>query len=313
MWAYFVLRVMGTAVTLFVVALAVFVLLSVIPGDPARLVVGPEATVESYQAARARLQLDLPWPVRFGRWLAGTMRGDLGDSLAYNLPAGPLIARGLALTLPLACAATVVALLLAVPLGTLAATRPGGWLDLVTVGVAQLGMAIPEFWLGMLLVSLLSVRAGAFPAGGFPGWGEPGTALLHLVLPTLALALPRAAYLARMVRATVADVLSAGYVQTARAKGLTECRVLVGHALRNALIPVATTAGLALARLVAGALVIENLFYLPGVGRLALTAVRARDLPLLSGIGVTVAGLMVVVSLVVDVAYGLLDPRIRYT
>ena len=313
MGRYLVLRGVGFLVTLFLTCFAVFALLSVVPGDPARLVVGPEASEAAYQAVRARLGLDLPWPVRFGQWLGGIVtRGDFGQSLSLNLPVSDLLADALTVTVPLALLAMALAILIGLPLGIIAATRPGSLLDLLTVGIAQIGLALPEFWLGILLVGFFAVRLRAFPAGGFPGWQVPGRALYHLLLPAFALALPRAAYLARMARATMADVLSAGYIQTARGKGVPELLVLSRHALKNAIIPIITTAGLTLGHLLAGAIVIENLFYLPGIGRLALAAVRARDLPLVSGVGVTVAGLLVALNFVVDLIYGFLDPRIRY-
>lgn len=311
MWRYLLLRGVGFLLTLLLVSFTVFALLSLVPGDPARIVAGPEATPEAYQAIRERLGLDRPWPARFGDWLWGTSRGDLGESLAYHRPVGELIWGGLSVTLPLAFLALALAVILALPLGVAAATRLGGWLDFATVGFAQLGTALPEFWLGILLIDLFAVGWGTLPAGGFPGWSGIGT-LAHLILPALALGLPRAAYLARMTRAAVADVLSASYIGVARAKGLSEWRVLTRHALRSALIPILTTAGLTLGRLLAGALVVENVFYLPGLGRLALVAVGERDLPLLSAVALVVAGLMVTLSFLVDLAYGLLDPRIRY-
>ena len=312
MGSYLLRKLVTLPLTALLLAFSIFVLLSLLPGDPARLVVGPEATPEAYQAVREKLGLDQPWPVRFGRWLLGVVHGDLGESLSRGRPVAELIGAALRVTLPLGLMAALLAMLLALPLGVLAATRPGGLLDLLTVGVAQLGMAIPEFWLGILLVGYLAVRLSLFPAGGFPGWGEPGTALLHLALPALALALPRAAYLARMTRAALAETLRAPFVRAARGKGLAEGRVVLHHALRNALIPIVTIAGLSLGQLLAGALVVENLFYLPGLGQLALTAVKARDLPLLSGVGLVVAGLVLLINLGVDLAYGALDPRIRY-
>lgn len=311
MWRYLLLRGVGFLLTLFLVSFTVFALLSLVPGDPARIVAGPEATPEAYQAIRERLGLDRPWPARFGDWLWGISRGDLGESLAYHRPVGELIWGGLSVTLPLAFLALALAVILALPLGVAAATRLGGWLDFATVGFAQLGTALPEFWLGILLINFFAVGWGILPAGGFPGWSGIGT-LAHLILPALALGLPRAAYLARMTRAAMADVLSAAYIGVARAKGLSEWRVLTRHALRSALIPILTTAGLTLGRLLAGALVVENVFYLPGLGRLALMAVGERDLPLLSAVALVVAGLMVALSFLVDLAYGLLDPRIHY-
>ncbi|QAA76723.1 MAG: hypothetical protein BIP78_0957 [Candidatus Bipolaricaulis sibiricus] len=303
-------RVGASAVTLVLAAFLVFLAIHVVPGDPARLLVGTEAGPNEYQAARDRLDLDTPWLLRFARWLGGLAVGDWGLSFRYSRPARDLVVGGLAITLPLAAAALLVALGLAFPLGVAAARHPGRWIDLGTVGVAQLGTAVPEFWLALLLVGLFAVRLGALPAGGFPGWGNPH-AVRYLLLPTLALALPRAAYLARMVRASLADVLGEDYVRAARAKGIAERRVVFVHALRNALVPVITGAGLTLARLLAGAMVVENVFGLPGLGRLAVVAVEARDLALLASIAAVVAGLIVLLSLAVDLSYALLDPRIR--
>lgn len=311
MQRYLILRGIGTIATLLLISFAVFALLYLAPGDPARIIAGPEATPEAYQAIRARLGLDRPFLVRFGEWLWGFIHGDLGDSLVYYRPVAALIGAKLTVTLPLTLLAMFLALLLALPLGILAATRPGTWLDLGTVGLAQVGAALPEFWLGILLIGLFAVGLGLLPAGGFPGWEGPRS-LVHLILPGLALSLPRAAYLARMVRASVADTLSEDYIRTARAKGVPEPRLIWRHALRNAMIPIATTAGLTLSRLLGGAIVIENVFYLPGLGNLALTAMLARDLPLLCGAATVVAGLMVMVSFLVDVLYAVLDPRIRY-
>jgi peptide/nickel transport system permease protein len=310
--SYLLRRSLSLPLTILAISFAVFSLTSLLPGDPARLVVGPEASPEAYQAARAKLHLDSPWPLRFLDWLVGIARGDLGEALSRPRPVSSLIGPALAVTLPLALLSLLVAAALALPAGVLAALRAGGIVDLSVMVTVQLGMAIPEFWLGILLMGFLAVRLRAFPAGGFPGWGAPGAALAHLVLPALALALPRAAYLARMIRASLADVLAAPYIRAARGKGLSEPAVIGRHALRNALIPVVTVAGLSLGRLLAGALVVENLFYLPGLGRLALAAVRARDLPLLSGAGLVVAGLILLLTLAVDLAYGALDPRIRY-
>ncbi|GAB4304414.1 MAG: ABC transporter permease [Candidatus Bipolaricaulota bacterium] len=310
MIGHLVRRVGGAVLTLLVVAFFVFVAVQLVPGDPARMVVGPDASPEDYAAARARLGLDTPWPIRFVAWLGAFSAGDWGDSLLYGRPVRPLVLSALAVTLPLAGLALGMALLLALPLGTIAAGRVGGWLDVGTVGFLQLGTALPEFWLGILLVGLLAVTWRLLPAGGFPGWADP-RALASLVLPALSLALPRGAYLARMVRASLADVFGEDYVRSARAKGLPEVRIVAVHALRNALIPILTTAGLTLARLVAGAMVVENVFGLPGLGRLTVVAVEGRDLPLLASAAAVVVGLVVIVSLVVDVGCALLDPRLR--
>lgn len=305
-------RLLGFPLTLLAVGVAVYLLLLVLPGDPARLVVGPEATPEAYHQVRLKLGLDAPWPLRLASWLGGVARGDLGRSLTSELPVGTLVGRALSLTLPLAFLALGFALLVGLPLGSLAALRPGSWLDLATVGFLQLGQAVPSFWLGIFLIESLAVRLRWLPAGGFPGWGAPGSAVAHLLLPAVALGLPWGAYLARMARASLADVLTAPYIQTARGKGLPERWVVARHAFRPALVPLLTACGLTLGRLVAGAIVIEHLFGLPGLGQLALDAVRARDLPLLSGTALTVAGLIATVSLAVDLLYGALDPRVRY-
>lgn len=311
MLSHLLQRAGASALTLLLVALLVFLAIHLVPGDPARVIVGLEAGPAEYQAARERLGLDLPWPVRFVRWVGGLLRGDWGESLRYSRPARELVVRGLSITVPLAALALLVSLAVALPLGMVAAGRLGGWTDLATVGVAQLGTALPEFWLGILLVGLFAERLGWLPAGGFPGWESPRAAV-HLLLPAAALAFPRAAYLARMVRASLADVLREDYVRTARAKGMAGWRVLGVHALRNALIPVVTGAGLTFARLLAGAMVVENVFGLPGLGRLAVVAVEARDLPLVASLATVVAALILLVSLAVDLSYALLDPRIRH-
>lgn len=304
-------RAGASVLTLVLVSFLVFLAIHIVPGDPARVLVGTDAAPAEYQAARERLGLDIPWPARFGRWLAGLASGDWGESLRYSRPARELVARGLTITIPLAALALFLSLVIALPLGIAAASHPGQWMDLGTVGLAQVGTALPEFWLAILLVWLFAVRMGLLPAGGFPGW-DSSRAWLHLILPSVALALPRAAYLARMVRASVADVLREDYVRTAHAKGLAARRVVGIHGLRNALIPVVTGAGLIFARLLTGAMVVENVFGLPGLGRLAVVAVEARDLPLVASLATVVAGVVVFVSFAVDLSYVLLDPRIRH-
>lgn len=289
----------------------VFVVLNLIPGDPARLVAGPEATEEAYLRIREALGLDRPWPLRFIDWLSGALRGDFGVSLVYHREVGWLLGRGLTVTLPLAGMVLLLSLALSLPLGIAAAVRPGRVLDLLTAGLSQLGLSLPEFWLGILLALLLSVKLRLLPAGGFPGWGKP-SAPGYLLLPALALAVPRAAYLARMVRGSLLGVLHEGYIRTARAKGLREARVLLVHALRPAAIPVITAAGLIGGQLLAGAVVVENVFYLPGLGRLALGGVMGRDIPLVEGIVLIASVLILSLNLLTDLAYGLLDPRIRY-
>lgn len=300
------------AITLFLVAMAVFLALTVLPGDAARLVVGPEATPARYEAVRRALGLDQPWPVRFLRWLGEAMRGNLGRSLRYpSFSVAELLGRGLTLTFPLALLAALTSFLLGIALGILSAAHLGSFLDLTLSTVSQAFLAIPEFWLGIILISLFSVRFPLFPAGGFPGWEEP-QAWWHLVLPWAALALPRAAYFARLARGTLADALGQEFTRTARAKGLPEHLVLLRHALRPALVPLLAGFALTFARLLAGALVIEQVFSLPGLGKLAVDAAFGRDIPLLLGLSLLVTGTVVAVHTLTDLLYVLLDPRIRY-
>ncbi len=294
------------------VAMAASLLLTVLPGDAARLMVGTEASPARYEAARKALGLDEPWPARFGRWLWAAFHGELGTSFRYPaFSVAELLRRGLAVTFPIAAVVALLAFSLGVIAGTVCAARPGSTLDLLLSTAGQTFLAIPEFWLGILLLGLFSVRLGWFPAGGFPGWGK-GQSLSYLALPALALALPRLAYFSRLTRATMADILSLDFVRLARAKGLQEGRVLFGHALRNALIPLVAGLGLTFARLLGGALVIEQVFSLPGLGKLALEAAFGRDIPLLLGLTALVTAMVAAVSTAADLLYALLDPRIRY-
>jgi len=296
--------------TVLLVAMAVSFVLTVIPGDAARLMVGPEATSERYEAARKALGLDQPWPVRFGRWLFSAMHGDLGRSWRYGDSVSTLILRGLSLTFPLAILVALVSFFLGLGFGLFSVARLGRFPDLIVGGGAAFFLALPEFWLGIVLIGVFAVRLGLFPSGGFPGWGK-SQALAYLVLPLLSLALPRAAYFARLSRATLADLLREDFVRTARAKGLRESRVLFWHVLRNGLIPNVAALGLTFGRLLGGALVVEQVFALPGLGRLALEAAFGRDIPLLLGISLVTVTAVVVVSTFSDLLYALLDPRIR--
>lgn len=313
MQAYLIRRTLTFLVTLLVAATLSYLVLLVLPGDPAQVMLGLDASPEALAALRRRLGLDGPPLGRYLVWLAGVLRGDLGTSLVYHLPVWELIASGLSVTLPLAAGAMLLAVLAAVPLATWAATRRGGLLDLVLSGLTHLGQAIPSFWLGLFLILFFAVRLGWLPAGGFQPWSEgvwqAGRALL---LPMVALATGRAASMARMVRAGLARALEEEYVRAARGKGLPERKVLFRHALRNSLIPVITLAGTELTQLLAGSVVVENLFALPGLGSLALQAIGARDLPLLLGIVLVIASAVLVTSLILDILYAAVDPRVRY-
>ena len=310
---YLLRRVTAFAVTLFFVSALVFVVVRVLPGDPAELILGTEGNPETAQRLRRSLGLDRPLPVQYIAWLGGAVRGDLGTSIQYDVPVGRLIVSRLPVTLPLTLLAAVFMIAVAVPLGVYAATRYRRAADYLAMVVSQLGIAIPSFWSGLLLILLFSVHLGWFRSGGFEGWASglwPG--VKSLLLPALALGLFQAAVLVRATRSAVLDVMREDFVRTARAKGLPERRVIALHTLRNALIPVVTVLGLQLGQLVAGSIVLESVFALPGLGRLALGAISARDLPVVQGVTLFVAGSIVFINFAVDLAYVLIDPRIRY-
>jgi peptide/nickel transport system permease protein len=310
---YIFRRVAALAATLFFVSLLVFVVVRVLPGDPALIILGLEASPESLARVRQGLGLDRPVPVQYAKWVGQALRGDLGRSIQYDLPVASLILSRLAVTLPLTLLAAGFMVAAAIPLGVFAATHHRRWGDYLTMTLSQLGVAVPGFWAGLLLILFFSVQLGWVQAGGFDGWGQgvwPG--LRSLLLPAVALGLFQFAVLARTTRSAVLEVLREEYVKTARAKGLAERLVLFRHALRNALIPIVTVAGVQLGQLLAGSIILESVFYLPGLGRLTLAAISARDLPVVQGVVLFVASMIVTVNAAVDILYGLLDPRIRY-
>ena len=291
----------------------VFVVVRVLPGDPALVMLGIEASPEAVAALRESLGLNRPVPVQYVQWVGRAVRGDLGRSIQYDVPVAGLIVSRLAVTLPLTLMAAGLMILAALPLGVFAATRHRRWGDYATMTLSQLGISVPGFWAGLLLILLFSVKLGWFKAGGFDGWGQGvGGALKSLLLPAVALGLFQFAVLARTTRSALLEVLREEYVKTARAKGVAERGVLFRHALRNAMIPILTVAGVQLGQLMAGSIILESVFYLPGLGRLALGAISARDLPLVQGVVLFVASLIVVINVLVDLLYGVLDPRIRY-
>jgi peptide/nickel transport system permease protein len=309
---YLFRRVVAVAATLFFVSVLVFVVVRVLPGDPAALIMGTEGSPEAAARLRSALGLDRPIARQYVDWLADALHGDLGTSIQYDVPVGRLIASRLPVTLPLTAMAAAIMILLALPLGVWAATRHRRAGDYVTMAVSQLGLAVPSFWSGLLLILLFSVRLGWVESGGFAGWaGGPWPGVRSLLLPAVALGAFQAAVLVRATRSAVLDVLREDYVRTARAKGLGERRVVGRHALRNAMMPILTVAGLQLGQLMAGSIVLESVFALPGLGRLALGAISARDLPVVQGVTVFVASAIVVINFLVDVAYGVFDPRVR--
>lgn len=312
MEAYILRRLGALIVTLFLISLIVFLVLRVIPGDPAQLILGTEADPGTLARLRAKLGLDRPVLVQYLDWLKGIATGDLGRSIHYNLPVAGLIASRLAVTGPLALLALLFTMIIAIPLGIYAATHHNRLGDYGVMAFSQLGISIPEFWLGILLILLLAVYWRWFPAGGFPGWGRPLAALRALVLPALALGVVRAAIITRIMRSALLEVLGEDYIQAARSKGLAERIVIYRHALKNSLISVVTVLGLQLGGLLAGAIIIETVFYLPGMGRQVILAIFQRDLPVVQGITLFIAATIILVNFLVDLLYGLLDPRIRY-
>jgi peptide/nickel transport system permease protein len=298
--------------TLLVASLVVFLVLEVLPGDPAAMMLGINAREDTLAALRAELGLDRPAWLRYLLWLLGMVQGDFGNSYTYSVPVSELILERVAISLPLALLAITLSTALAIPLGVLAAARRNRSADVLVGIFAQLGVAVPNFWFAILLILLFSVSLGWVPAGGFAGW-DAGVwpALKSLILPTIALALPQAAILTRVTRSSVLEQLGEDYLRTARAKGLSRGAALWGHAVRNGLIPVVTIMGLQFSFLLAGTIIIENVFYLPGLGRLLFQAIAQRDLIVVKDLVVLLAGTVVVVNFVVDLLYAVLDPRLR--
>ena len=313
MRSFILRRAAALAATLFFVSILVFVVIRVLPGDPALIIMGTEASPEAAARLREAMGLNRPLPVQYAEWIGRALWGDLGRSIQYDVPVGALILSRLPVTVPLTLMAAFLMALAAIPLGIFAATRHRRWGDYLTMVLSQLGIAVPSFWAGLLLILLFSVRLGWVQAGGFDGWGQGvWPALRSLLLPAIALGLFQFAVLARTTRSAILEVLREEYVKTARAKGLGEPAVLVKHAFRNAMIPVVTVVGIQLGQLLAGSIILETVFYLPGLGRLALGAINARDLPGVQGVVLFVASTIVVINVLVDILYGFLDPRIRY-
>ncbi|MBE7186562.1 MAG: ABC transporter permease [Methylobacterium mesophilicum] len=312
MAAYLAKRLAAGILTLFFASAVVFAVLEVLPGDPARLMLGMNASADAVAALRAQLGLDQPVLVRYFAWAGGLLHLDLGRSFTYSVPVAQLVAERLAVSLPLAALALFLSTAIALPLGVFAAARRGQAADTLAMGMAQVGVAVPNFWFALLLVYLFSVWLRWVPAGGFPGWGAglwPG--LRALLLPAVALALPQAAILARVTRAALIEVLGQDFIRTARAKGLRRPAMLWRHAVPNALIPVVTIVGLQFAFLLAGTIIIENVFYLPGLGRLIFQAITQRDLIVVESVVVLLVAAVVLVNFLVDLSYAAIDPRLR--
>ena len=305
-------RVATLIATLVGASIVVFLVLEILPGDAAQTMMGPDAAPEAVRALAAKLGLDRPPVERYGHWVVGMLSGNLGDSYAYSSPVFDLIAERLSLTVPLALIAMVLTTALALAVGIYSAAHHNRMGDVGLMGLTQVGIAIPNFWFAILLILFFSVKLQWFSAGGFSGWGEGiGQGLQALLLPALSLAVVQAAILARITRSAVLEVMREDFVRTARAKGLSQRATLWGHVLRNALIPVITVMGLQFAELLAGTIVVENVFYLPGLGRLIFQSISNRDLIVVRNCVMLLATMVVLVNFVVDILYAVIDPRVK--
>ncbi|WP_416355216.1 ABC transporter permease [Aureimonas phyllosphaerae] len=302
----------GFLVLLIAVSLLVFVVFDLLPGDPAAVMLGTSARPDTLVALRAELGLDQPVFLRWLAWLGAATTGDFGRSITYGMPVSGLIAQRMAVTLPLALMALALALPLGLTSGFLAARRPGAWADRVAVVFAQSGMAVPNFWIGLLLILVFANTLGWMPGGGFPGWDAGiASALTSLTMPAVALALPQAAVLCRVTRGALLETASEDFLRTARAKGLSETSALLRHGAPNALPPILTVVGFQFAFLVAGAVLVENVFALPGLGQLAYQALAQRDLVTMQAVALLLAASVVLVNALVDALQVWVDPRRR--
>ncbi len=311
--AFVLRRTLAAVPVMGMVALFVFALLRVTPGDPAAVIAGDYATPQDVAHIRAALGLDRPLPVQLGIWLGSLLRGDLGVSIFSGLPVTTLIRQRLEPTVALTLLTMSISVAVAVPLGVIAAWKQGSWLDRAVMVFAVSGFSMPVFWLGFLLVWLFATRLGLLPVQGFVSLGSGLWPFLrHLILPALTLSLVFMALVARMTRASMLEVLKEDYIRTAFAKGAPSRAVLLRHALRNASLPIVTIIGVGFALLIGGVVVTESVFAIPGIGRLTVDAILRRDYPVIQGVILLVSGVYVLLNLVIDVVYALLDPRIRY-
>jgi peptide/nickel transport system permease protein len=313
MWAYLGRRIVATIPVLLMVALFVFLMLRLTPGDPAAIIAGPTATGDDIAQIRGRLGLDEPLVTQFFGWLGRTLTGDFGESFFYKKTVSSLILDRLEPTLALATFTIILATLVAVPLGTLAAYRQGSWVDRLVMAFSVMGFSVPVFVIGYLMIYVFSIQLGWFPVQGYQRLADGFGGFLHrLVLPACTLAVIYVALIARMTRTSVLEVLNEDYVRTARAKGLPNRKVIVGHALRNAAVPIVTVIGIGIALLIGGVVVTESVFNIPGLGRLTVDAVLARDYPTVQAVILLFSVAYVGVNLAIDLLYTVLDPRIRY-
>jgi len=314
LFEFLVHRAAISVVTLFVISLIVFTGVRMIPGDPARVMGGTESDEAGLAEIRAKYGLDDPIPIQYLRWVRLAASGDLGESIRTRESVVRTVARKLPITIELALLSLLIAVGIAIPVGVLSAVRRNSLWDFLANGVSLCGLSVPSFWLGIMLILFFSVRLGALPASGFvPLWEDPLANLKRMIMPAFVLGCALTAVLMRQTRNSMIEILSADYIRTARAKGLAGRAVVFRHAIRNGLIPVVTILGLQMGALMSGAVVTEQIFVVPGFGRLIVEAVFTRDYPLVQGVVLLTASAYVLINLLVDVSYTLLDPRIRVT
>ena len=312
MLVFFLKKLLWAIATLIFASVLVFLALEIVPGDPAQVMLGINATDDAVAALRESLGLNKPALERYFSWVSGMLVGDFGRSYTYSVDVRELVADRIAISLPLALIALALSTIIALPVGIYAASRRGKIADTIVMAISQFGIAIPNFWFALLMVYVLAIWLQLVPAGGFPGWSEGfWPALKSLLLPAIALALPQAAILSRVTRSALLETMGEDYIRTARAKGLSKRATLWNHALRNAMIPVLTILGLQFAYLLAGTIIIENVFYLPGLGRLVFQAINLRDLIVVESVVMMLVATIIVINLLVDLAYIWVDPRLR--
>ncbi len=309
---YILKRLLSLVLTLLVATVVIFVMIEVVPGDPAAYMMGLSGSTEATEALRSELGLNMGAWDRYISWITGMIKGDFGTSYTYRVPVSDLITDRTLVSVPLTIYALILSTIIAIPVGVISASRRGGFLDTLLMGAAQVGVAIPNFWFAILMVLFFSTSLRWFSAGGFPGWDAGFLECLKaLTLPAISLALPQAAILARVMRSSVLEVMNEDYIRTARAKGLSKGQALMRHGLRNALIPVLTILGLQFSFLLAGGIIIESIFSLPGLGRLVFQSIAQRDLIVVKSIVTLLVLAVVVITFVVDLLYAAVDPRLR--
>ena len=310
---YIMRRLLSFTLVLIGVSIIIFFVLHILPGDPAQIILGTQATPEKLANLRHLMGLDRPIIVQYFDWLKGVFTGDLGHSISYDTSVASLIGTRMEVTLFLTFFAIFLSVIIGIPLGIFAATHQGTPGDYLVMLFSQIGIAVPAFWTGILFIYFFAVKFHIFPAGGFIPFSKGLIPFLRsLILPTLSIAIVRASVLARMSRSSVLEVMREDYVRTARSKGLSERVVIYKHVLKNAFIPILTVIGLQIGQLMAGEIVIENVFYLPGLGQLVMRSIGQRDLPTVQAIVLFIAVLIILINLVVDILYGYFDPRIKY-